>query len=88
MSLLMLKIKVYPTNKALILFEKRELQWLFFSPGQCICRLHQSWQRTHINIDGICISALNHINAFIFSFEVNFLNVIDVIFPVWKEILA
>ena len=92
MSLLILKIKVYPTNKALILFEKKIITvfvFLSFSHGQCLCRLHQSWQRAHINIGGICISALNHINAFIFfSFECNFLNVTDVIFPVWKESLA
>ena len=92
MPLLIFKIKVYPTNNALILFEKENYSVCFFSSfhGQCLCRLDQSWQRAHINTGGICISALNHINAFIFSFESNFLNVIDVIFPVyfWKEILA
>ena len=49
--------------------------------GQHLCRLHQSWQRTHINIGGTCISALNHINAYILSFESNFLDVIGCNFP-------
>ena len=94
MSLLIFKIKVYPTNKALIRFEKkkRELQCLFsslFPTDSVFANFTIVGKETAlILVESAFQPWIILMLSFFFSFESNFLNTIDVIFPVWKEILA
>ena len=88
MSLLIFKIK------SLLFFEKRgELKCSFFSlfsMDSTVVDFTKVGKKkaTHINVRRICISMLIIFNIYILSFESNFLNVIDLNFPVCKEILV